>query len=142
MPGLTLKAANAIAESALRHAREKALKPMAVAVLDGTGGLKAFQKEDGASLLRFEVAFGKAFGAFGMGRSSRALAEQAKDRPAFVNSLVAAAGGRLVPMPGGVLVHDADGTLIGAVGTSGDSADNDEACAIAGVVAAGFKDQA
>ena len=101
---LTLKLANAIIEAALVKAREMKIKPLAVVVLDDSGNLKAAQREDGASMFRFEVAQGKAWAAVGMGASSRALAKRAKDNPNFFITLAATAGGKFLPQTGAVLV--------------------------------------
>jgi uncharacterized protein GlcG (DUF336 family) len=107
-------------------------------VLDAGGHLVAFKREDKSGILRFDIAFGKAWGALGMGLGSRTLAGRAPKQPAFFTALAAVSGGRLVPGPAGVLIRDQDGDVIGAVGISGDTADNDEICAIAGVQAAGL----
>ena len=138
MSELTLVQADTIVDAALRHAGSLDLKPLAVAVLDRGGHLIAFKRQDGASLLRYEIAFGKAYGALAMGTGSRALAAMAEQRPAFIGAAIAASQGRMVPVPGGVLIHDADDVLIGAIGISGDVSDNDEACGIAGITAAGL----
>jgi uncharacterized protein GlcG (DUF336 family) len=138
MSNVTLAQASTIVDVALAKGREMALHALTVAVLDAGGHLVAFKREDGASLLRYEIACGKAWGALGMGVGSRALAAMAEQRPAFVTAAVAASSGRLVPVPGGVLIQDASGAVIGAAGISGDQSDNDEACAVAGIVAAGL----
>lgn len=138
MPALTLATANAIVDGALRKAAELKLKPLGVAVLDAGGHLVAFQRQDGASFLRPEIASGKAFGALAVGAGSRAVAKLAVDRPHFMVGLSGVAGGRVVPVPGGVLIRDGGGEIIGAVGISGDTSDNDEAAAIAGIAAAGL----
>jgi len=138
MTDLSLDQANTIIQAAMAHGAETECKPLTVAVLDAGGQLKAFQRQDGSSLMRPEIAFGKAWGALGMGMASRALAQVAAERPAFMQSLTAASGGRLIPVPGGVLVRDDSGTVIGAVGITGDTSDKDEACALAGIEAAGL----
>ncbi|MEL6318439.1 MAG: heme-binding protein [Pseudomonadota bacterium] len=130
-----------IAET-LKEARARGLKPMAVAVLDAGGHVTAFEREDGASALRFQIAHGKAYGAVALGMGSRAIFQRAEQQPFFVQSINALAGGALVPVPGGVLIRDADGALMGAVGVTGDTSDEDEACALAGVAAAGLTAQA
>lgn len=139
MSDLKLVTAREIIDGALKKARELDIKPLGVVVLDARGCLKAFEAEDGTSLIRFEIAFGKAYGALGMGMGSRALAKRAQDVPHFVTALAALTDGKLVPVPGGVLALDIDGKLMGAVGISGDTSDNDEACAIAGLQAAGLR---
>lgn len=138
MVGLALVAAGTIVDAALAEARARGLAPLAVAVLDAGGHLVAFKREDGAGLLRFDIAFAKAWGALGMGFGSRELALRAERHPAFLGALASVAGGRIAPSPGGVLIAGADGAILGAAGISGDSGDQDEACAIAGIRAAGL----
>lgn len=138
MSRLTLAQAEALAVETLRHARATGAAPLAVAVLDAGGHVVVVKREDGAGILRVEIAAAKAYGALGMGMSSREIAERAERQPTFFTSLAAVAGGRLAPAAGGVLVRDADGTLLGAVGVSGDVSDVDEACALAGIAAAGL----
>ena len=137
---LTLDKANVIADRTLAKARDAKYRPMCVAVLDEGGHLKVLKREDAASILRPDIAIGKAWGAVGMGESSRSLSERLKERPAFLGALSVMSQGKVVPVAGGVLVMDgADGDeIIGAVGVSGGTADEDEACAIAGIKAAGF----
>ena len=98
----------------------------------------AFKREDESRILRFEIATGKAWGALGMGVASRKLVDVAAERPVFMNAIIAASGGRLVPVPGGVLIRNSDGQIVGAVGISGDTSDRDEECAISGIEAAGL----
>jgi uncharacterized protein GlcG (DUF336 family) len=114
------------------------LSPLTVAVLDAGGCLVSFKREDGASLLRPEIAQAKAWGALGMGMGSRALAQRAAAQPAFISAVNALAGGRLIPVPGGVLIRSKNKSIIGAVGITGATSDQDEACAVAGIEAAGF----
>ena len=114
------------------------LRPMAFIVLDAGGQIVAYQREDDSGTLRFEIAYGKAYGSLGIKRSSRAIAEMAEHATLFIQSLTAVAGGRLIPSPGSVLVRNAKGRIVGAVGATGDAADADEACAILGTRAAGF----
>jgi len=142
MTELTLAMAHAIVEAALAKGAQMRMKPLAVAVLDAGGHLKAFQKQDGASMLRCEIASGKAYGALAVGMGSRWLDRAAKDRPHFVEGLNAVSGGRIVPVPGGVLVRSRSGALLGAVGITGDTSDNDELAAVAGIEAAGLGHQA
>ena len=139
MQSLTLAQASTIVDVALKTARDQKFQPLSVAVLDPGGHLVAFKREDKSGILRFDIAFGKAWGALGMGLGSRTLAERAANTPQFFTMLAAASGGRMVTNPGGVLIRDADGDIIGAVGVSGDTADNDETCAVAGIEAAGLK---
>lgn len=136
---LTLDQARAILDGAFAHAAEAGFKPLAVVVLDARGAQKAFAAQDGTSLKRGEIALGKAHGVIALGVGSRALHKMALDRPYFVEAATHAVGGLLVPVPGGVLVRDANGTLLGAVGISGDTSDNDEAAALAGIAAAGLE---
>ncbi len=136
---ITLDQARTVVDHALQHAREQALPPMTVAVLDAAGNLVAFAREDRSSLLRERIARGKAHGALNMGIGSRALAARAESHPHFINALVALAEGNLVPVPGGVIVRDQSGDIIGAVGVSGHLPDDDEACAIAGIDAASLR---
>src|ERR1700761_1081359 len=135
---ITLAQASTIVDVALKKGRDSNLAPLTVAVLDAGGHLVAFKREDKSGILRFDIATGKAWGALGMGFGSRALAERAAKTPAFITALVAASDGRVVPNPGGVLIRNAAGDVIGAVGISGDTSDNDETCAIAGIEAAGL----
>ena len=135
---LTLAQASTIVDIALATAREMELVPMTVAVLDAGGHLIAFKREDRSGILRYDIAYGKAWGALGMGFGSRTLYERAANTPQFFNALYAASGGRVVTNPGGVLIRDGEGAIIGAVGISGDTSDKDEACAIAGIEAAGL----
>jgi uncharacterized protein GlcG (DUF336 family) len=135
---LTLEKANQIIETAINKARELGLSPLTVVVLDEAGHLKALQREDGASMIRQQIATAKAWGAVNMGVSSRSLAGVAVQRPDFMNALINIAEGKLMPAPGGVLIRDADNRLIGAVGISGDSSEQDERCAIAGIEGVGF----
>lgn len=136
---LHLEQASSILDRALATARERDFAPLAVAVLDAGGHLIAFKREDGAGFARFDIAYGKAWGALGMGFGTRELFERAAKFPTFVASLAAVSGGRMVPSPGGVLILGADGEVLGAVGISGDVGDNDEACAIAGIEAVGLR---
>ena len=138
MTELTLDIAQKIAIAALKTAREKSFKPLAVVVYDARGALKALLSEDGTSLKRAEIAMGKAYGALALGVGSRALHKMATDRPYFVASATHAVGGQLVPVPGGVLIKNAQGSVLGAVGVSGDTSDNDEIAAAAGIEAAGL----
>jgi uncharacterized protein GlcG (DUF336 family) len=135
---LTLAQAQQIITAALAKSKEMGYQPMGVAVLDAGGNLKAFASEDGASMFRFDVARAKAWGAIGMGVSSRTLAERAKGNPNFFVALAATADGKFLPQPGAVLIKDAQGQLLGAVGASGGTGDEDEVICMAGVTAAGL----
>ena len=134
-----LEAAETITDAALAKGRELRLAPLTVAVLDAGGVLVVLKREDGSSLLRPEIAIGKAWGALAMGVGTRAIAARAAQAPAFVHAVTTLAGGRFVPVPGGVLIRDPSDAIVGAVGISGDSSDNDETCAVAGIAAAGFR---
>jgi uncharacterized protein GlcG (DUF336 family) len=139
VPGLTLDQASTIVDTALKKGRETNCAPLTVAVLDAGGHLVAFKREDRSGILRFDIAFGKAWGSLGMGYSSRTLDERAEKYPTFFQMLATVSQGRLVAAPGGVLIRDGGGDIIGAVGISGDSSDKDEVCAVAGIQAAGLK---
>ncbi len=138
MSNLTLDQARQIVEDARAKGRELGLKPLTVAVLDAAGNLKALEREDGASNLRPDIAIGKANGALCMGLGSRALFERAKAEPFFIQAMNELADGSLVPVPGGVLVKDASGNVMGAVGITGDISDNDETAAVTAIEAAGL----
>lgn len=135
---IDLAHATIVVDTALAEGRRLGLPPLTVAVLDGSGCLVCFKREDGSSLLRPEIAQAKAWGALGMGMGSRALAQRAAAQPAFISAVNALAGGRLIPVPGGVLVRSSGKVIIGAVGITGATSDQDEACAVAGIEASGF----
>jgi uncharacterized protein GlcG (DUF336 family) len=139
MPRLTLDQASTIVDAALKKGRETQCAPLSVAVLDDGGHLVAFKREDRSGIMRFDIAFGKAWGALGMGFGSRTLADRSAKQPLFFTILSSVAQGRFVPAPAGVLIKDAAGETIGAVGISGDTSDKDEVCAVAGIEAAGLK---
>ena len=139
MTSLTLEQAETIARATLEKGRNAGYKPLTVAVLDDAGVIKVVHRDDGSSLLRPEIAVGKAWGSLGMGLSSRAIGELAVERPHFAASLAVLAEGRVVPVAGGVLVQDGSGDTVGAVGVTGDTSDNDEECALAGIEAAGLR---
>jgi len=134
---MNLADAQKILAAALAFAEAQKFKPMAVGVLDARGALVAFAAQDGTSLKRGEIALGKANGALALGMGSRALMKRAETQAYFIAAAGAAIGGALVPVPGGVLIKSA-GAVLGAVGISGDTSDNDEAAAIAGITAAGL----
>jgi uncharacterized protein GlcG (DUF336 family) len=135
---IDLRQASLIVDKALAHGRALGLPPLTVAVLDAHGCLVSFKREDGSSLLRPEIAQAKAWGALGMGIGSRAIAQRAAAAPAFISAVNALAGGRIIPVPGGVLIRSKDKSLAGAVGITGAISEQDEACAVAGIEAAGF----
>ncbi len=136
MSEITLAQANTIISAALAHSKTAGYKPMGIAVLDASGNLKAFASEDGASMFRFDIARAKAWGAVGMGASSRVLMQRAKDNPNFFVSLSATSAGKFLPQTGAVIIKDAQGVMVGSVGASGGTGDEDEAICIAGVLAA------
>src|ERR1700733_3235452 len=138
MAELTLDVARKILDAALAKAVEKKLKPLVITVLDARGCVKASAAQDGTNLMRGEIAHGKAYGALAMGMGSRALFQRAQEQAYFVIAANTLAPGRLGPGPGGVLRQDG-GVFLVAVGASGDTSDNDEICAIAGIEAAGLK---
>jgi uncharacterized protein GlcG (DUF336 family) len=133
-----LATASIITDKSLEKAREMGFSPMTVAVLDAGGQLKVLKREDGCSLLRPEIAMGKAWGVLGMGFGGRELARRAAKMPVFFGALADMCGGRMVPVPGGVLIRDASGEVVGSVGISGDTSDHDEMCAVFGIQAAGL----
>ena len=135
---LTLDQASTIVDQALAKGRELKLQPLTVVVLDAGGQLKAMKREDRSSLLRPEIAMGKAWGTLGMGFGGREFARRAGANPVFLQALMAASGGRIVPVPGGVLIRDNAGEIIGSVGISGDTSDKDETCAVHGITSAGL----
>lgn len=138
MKHLTLDVASRIVDAALAAAHAQSLQPLAVVVLDAGGHDVVLKREDGCGILRVDIARGKAWGALGMGLGSRDLGRRAEQNPRFFAALAATSGGRVIPNPGGVLIRDDDGRVVGAVGISGDTSDRDEACAVAGIQAAGF----
>ena len=138
MAKVTLEQANKIIEVGFDKASELGLQPLTIVVLDDGGHVVSAQRQDHSGIMRFDVAFGKAWGSLGMGRSSRDMEKSVTQRPHFGDALTAVSGGRFVPVAGGVLIADSDGAVAGAVGLSGDTSDNDEICAIAGIEAAGL----
>ena len=138
MVRITLELASNIVTATLQRRVELGFKPLGVVVLDPGGHLVALQREDGASTLRPQIAMAKAGGALALGISSRRIAEMASERPTFIASLGPISPHGVVPAAGGVLIVDADGQLVGTVGVTGDTSDNDEACALAGIAAAGL----
>lgn len=138
MSALTLKVAVNLTGQALAAGREISAAPLTIAVLDSGGHLIALQREDGASLLRPQIAIGKAWGAIALGKGSRLLAQDAQQRPAFFAALNGLGQGSVVPVPGGVLIRDQDGRVLGAIGISGDTSDVDEQVAIRAVEGVGL----
>ena len=135
---LKFQTSEVIANTVIAVAREHNTLPMSVCVLDAGGHLMNFKREDGASLLRAEISFGKAYAVLGMGMSSRTIRDEFSERPVFQNAIACVSHGRFVPVPGGVSIINEDGLIIGAVGVSGDSSECDEFCAIHAIKAAGL----
>jgi len=138
MAKLTLKQANTIIEQAIAKAHEMKIKPLTVVVLDDSGNIVAVQRDDNASMFRFDVALGKSWGAVAMSCSSRALGKRAKDNPNFFLTLAATAKGKFLPQTGAVVIKNAQGEILGAAGASGGTGDEDEACCAYGVEKAGL----
>ena len=138
MAKVTLEQANTIIAAGQAKGREMGIGPLTMVVLDDGGHLVSMQREDNSGILRFEIAFGKAWGGLAIGRSSRANEADILTREHFGVALAAASNGRIIPVAGGVLIMDSDGNVAGAVGVTGDSSDNDETCAVTGIEAAGL----
>lgn len=138
---LTLDTARSIIAGIRAHGSQAGFKPLTVVVLDSGGHVVAVEREDGASMKRFEIGFGKAYGALSLGMGSRSIMARAEQQAYFIAAVTSAVGGTLVPVPGGVLVRDEGGDLLGAVGVTGDTSDNDEAAAVAGIEGAGLTAQ-
>jgi uncharacterized protein GlcG (DUF336 family) len=138
MPMITLEIARKIIDVALAYARELKIRPMAFVVLDRGGQVVAYNREDYSGILRFEIAYAKAYGALGMNRSSRSIYEMQKRATGFIDAIAAVSDGKLIPSPGGVLIKNREGIIVGAVGSTGDAVDADEACAIKGIHAVGL----
>lgn len=139
MTGITLEQARSLIAAAMEHGRKEAMKPLTVAVLDPGGYIVALEREDGASTMRPQIAIGKANGALALGVSSRKIAEMAEERPTFISALASMPTSGIIPAAGGIILKDAAGSILGAVGVTGDTSDNDETCAIAGAKAIAVK---
>ncbi|MGI9389684.1 MAG: GlcG/HbpS family heme-binding protein [Boseongicola sp.] len=138
MAELSISKSRSIIRGIFKKSHEMELKPLSVIVLDAGGNVKAFERQDGASPGRFEIAYGKAYGVVMTGMPGSALKKRAEDQPYFVNALNGAYGGRVVPVPGGVLVRDSRERILGAVGVTGDTSENDAEAAVTGITAAGL----
>jgi uncharacterized protein GlcG (DUF336 family) len=138
MSNVNLEQALTIAQTTLKKGREMNFHPLTVVVLDAGGQMKALLREDNCSILREDIARGKAWSVLGMGFGGREIARRAEKMPAFFTALNAMSEGKMVPVPGGVLIRDANNQIIGSVGVTGDTSDNDEICAVAGIQAAGL----
>jgi uncharacterized protein GlcG (DUF336 family) len=139
MNQITLAQADAIADRTLQKGREMKFQPLTVAILDAGGTLKVLKRSDGSSLLRPDIAIGKAWAVLGMGFGGRELARRAEKMPAFFIAMNAMSSGRMVPLPGGALIRDEGGAIIGSIGVTGDTSDNDEICLIDGIESQGLK---
>lgn len=139
---LTLEKARAMISATREEGRAMGLKPLSVVVLDGGGHVLAFEREDGAAPGRFAIAHGKAYGAVMLGMAGRAQMARAEAQAYFMAAVNGVYGGQVVPVPGGVLLRDGAGVVIGAIGVTGDTSDNDAAAALAGAVAAGIAAEA
>ncbi|MBA2589507.1 MAG: heme-binding protein [Alphaproteobacteria bacterium] len=135
---ISLDKANTIISAAFAKGKDAGMKPLSCVVVDAGGHVIAFQRQDGTSFLRLDIARGKAAGALALGVNSRRIEEMAKDRPHFISALAHLTPGGLAPVAGGVIVKGPDGLPIGAVGVTGDTSDNDEVAALAGIAAAGL----
>ena len=138
MTALTLDQASTIVDKALEKGRELKLHPLTVVVLDAGGHLVAMKREDKSGILRTEIATGKAWGTLGMGFGGREFARRSAKAPAFMNALMAASDGRIVPAQGGLLIRNAAGMIVGAIGVTGDTSENDETCAVAAITKVGL----
>jgi len=138
MAEISLRKARSIIRTALAKGREMELKPLSVVVLDSGGHVRAFEREDGAAPGRFAIAHGKAYGAVMLGMAGTAQMARAEQQAYFMNAVNGVYGGQVIPVPGGVLVRDKKGAIIGAVGVTGDTSDNDAIAATAGIEAAGL----
>lgn len=138
MSELTLEKAQIIINASLKYAHEQKFKPLGIVVLDARGAMVACSIEDNSALRRFEIAHGKAHGCLGMGIGGRSVDARVRERPHFGAALAHVFDGDFIPVPGGVLIKNASGAIIGAVGVSGDTSDNDEAAGVAGIKAVGF----
>lgn len=139
MTAVTRAAANKIIESIIARGGELQCRPLSVIVVEPGCIVKAFQKEDGSSMVRFEMAFGKAYAALALGRSSSLVRIRNEEKPAFMRYLLSATDDKIFPEGGGMLIRAADGAVIGAVGVTGDTEERDEELAAFGIRSAGFK---
>jgi len=142
MTMITLTQPNRIIEAIFSRGRELSCRPLSAVVVEPGAKVKAFQKEDGSSMMRFEMAYGKAYAALALGRSSTLVRVRAEERPMFMQYLIRASGDQLFPEGGGMLIRDKDGEVIGAVGVTGDTQERDEELAVHGIHAAGLETDA
>ncbi len=142
MTMITLTQSNRIIEAIFSRGRELSCRPLSAVVVEPGAKVKAFQKEDGSSMMRFEMAYGKAYAALALGRSSKLVRVRAEERPMFMQYLIRASGDQLFPEGGGMLIRDKDGEVIGAIGVTGDTQERDEELAVHGIHAAGLETDA
>ena len=142
MAEISLRRARTIIRKTMEKGREMGLKPLSVVVLDTGGHVRAFEREDGASPGRFAIAHGKAYGSVMLGMAGRAQMARAEQQAYFIDAVNGAFGGAVVPVPGGLLVRDGRGNVVGAVGVTGDTSDNDAEAGLAGIAAAGLTGEA
>lgn len=142
MTMITLTQSNRIIEAIFSRGRELSCRPLSAVVVEPGAKVKAFQKEDGSSMMRFEMAYGKAYAALALGRSSKLVRDRAEERPMFMQYLIRASGDQLFPEGGGMLIRDKDGEVIGAIGVTGDTQERDEELAVHGIHAAGLETDA
>lgn len=135
---LDLDTATRLASAAIRHARELGVRPLAAAVLDAAGHPLAVLRDEKASFLRPQIATGKARGCLGMGMGGRELMRRAQAMPAFFSAINSLTAGEVIPVAGGILIRNTDGDLLGAIGISGDTSDNDEHCALLAITEIGL----
>jgi uncharacterized protein GlcG (DUF336 family) len=139
MASIKLEQANRIIEAILKRGAELDCRPLSVVIVEPGCKVKAFQKEDGSSMIRFEMAFGKAYASLALGRNSKLVRVRNEEKPIFMKYLIAASDDQIFPEGGGMLIRDADGEVIGAVGVTGDTEDRDEELAAHGIRSVGFK---
>jgi uncharacterized protein GlcG (DUF336 family) len=142
MTMVKLEQSNRIIEAIFSRGRELGCRPLSVVVVEPGAKVKAFQKEDGSAMMRFEMAYGKAYAALALGRSSSLVRSRTEERPLFMQYVIRASGDQIFPEGGGMLIRDNDGEVIGAVGVTGDTQERDEELAAHGIRAAGFKTDA
>lgn len=138
MRAISLNEAKRIIDGCFAAAAERKLRPLTAVILDAGGRLKAALKQDGCAMLRFEIAYGKAYAALAMGRPSRLVLQKQREKPVFMDNLLDLADGPMFLEAGGQLIRDAAGEVLGAIGVTGDAGEMDDVCAIAGIHAGGY----
>ena len=136
---IKLAQAEAIIDAVLARGRELQCRPLSAVVVEPGAKVKAFKKEDGSAMMRFEMAFGKAYAALALGRSSELVRVRTEERPLFMNYLLQASGGQIFPEGGGMLIRDQQGEVIGALGVTGERQERDQELAAYGIRAAGLR---